>query len=429
MTVRGWACATLAVRASVQRQAGESSERARRHAGSVSGRHWGRSRIVYCADSARSLAAGLSRPAASRPLGVRSAIRDAGRVAAPARGRLDQRSRMELDRRTFLILPAAAALTGALQPDCRRVDRRDAADRVGCHRRRAPARHPPHRAAEHDRARPGRARRGGLGRLLGEPEGRRRAGQRHRHPRLLPDQGAVPPQGQVPRHARLLRRLLRRREEARPEGHRAHEPGPELGGRDAGPSRMVPARRAGSDRRPHRGRAAVPHLHVLDLHDRLRAGGDEGGARAVRRRRRLHQRLAAARLDPALRLRCAAGRCRRTARWSTGRPSTGARSSCGASTTGSPRRRSRRCSTSGTSAAACARPPTWCRSASSPTGSSATTRAAAATTRRSGAARCRAASAAPCSRTRWPPTSPARGRPARHAGATSTRRSPKRACG
>ncbi len=66
---------------------------------------------------------------------------------------------------------------------------------------------------------------------------------------------------------------------------------------------MVPARRAGSDRRPHRGRAAVPHLHVLDLHDRLRAGGDEGGARAVRRRRRLHERLAAARLDPALRLR------------------------------------------------------------------------------------------------------------------------------
>ncbi len=53
-----------------------------------------------------------------------------------------------------------------------------------------------------------------------------------------------------------------------------------------------------------RGRAAVPHLHVLDLHDRLRAGGDEGGARTVRRRRRLHQRLAAARLDPALRLRC-----------------------------------------------------------------------------------------------------------------------------
>jgi len=34
------------------------------------------------------LAAGLSRPAAGRPLGVPSAIRGAGRAAAPARGRL-----------------------------------------------------------------------------------------------------------------------------------------------------------------------------------------------------------------------------------------------------------------------------------------------------------------------------------------------------
>ena len=88
----------------------------------------------------------------------------------------------------------------------------------------------------------------------------------------------------------------------------------------------------------------------------------------------------------------------------TGTSSTSARSTCGSCTIPSPRRRSRRTSISPISAAAFAARRTWCNSAKSASGSSATTRAAAATIRPSGDARCRAACATPCKRARWPPT-------------------------
>ena len=143
---------------------------------------------------------------------------------------------------------------------------------------------------EHD---PVASERRGMGGLLGQPESGRRAGERHRHPGLLSDQGALPPQGQVPRRPRLFRRMLRRRQEARHPRDRAHEPRPELGRRRPGAPRVVPARRPGQRHAPHRGPAPVPHLHVHHLHDRLHAGHHARNQFALRRGRPLHQRLAA----------------------------------------------------------------------------------------------------------------------------------------
>ena len=143
---------------------------------------------------------------------------------------------MEINRREFMVMPAASTLAGALLAAPPADPRfRGSED-------------PPGRPVEHDRARSGRAERRGMGRLLGQPEGGRGAGERHRHPGLLSDQGAVPPQGQVPGRPRFLRRVLRRGQETRPARDRAHESGPELGGRRPGASGMVPARRAGRRR-------------------------------------------------------------------------------------------------------------------------------------------------------------------------------------
>lgn len=153
---------------------------------------------------------------------------------------------------------------------------------------------PPPRPDQYDRARSGGAGRGAVGGLLGEPEGGRDPGERHRDPGFLSDQGAVPPQGQIPGDPGFLRRLLYRGEEARAARHRAHEPGPELGRRRPGAPGMVPAGRAGQSRAPYRRSQAVPDVHVHHLHDGLHAGHYGGGQLAVRRGRPVHQRLAAA---------------------------------------------------------------------------------------------------------------------------------------
>ena len=266
------------------------------------------------------------------------------------------------------------------------------------------AKDPAGRPDQYDRARSRRARRRAMGRLLGQPEGGRRAGERHRHSGVLPDQGAVPPQGQVPRHPRLLRRMLRRREEARPARDRAHESGPELGGRRAGASGVVPARRAGQGGAPHGRPAAVPHLHVHHVHDRLHAGDHEGDQLALRRGRHVHECLAAARLAAGLPLRAvqepAAGGYDRVlgeVQRAHDVPVEAVRfhregEEAGELLLRQPGRRHPQ-----------HRRPGEAR-AKSASGSSATTRAAAATTRRSGDARCRAACATPCRRARWRPT-------------------------
>ena len=54
---------------------------------------------------------------------------------------------------------------------------------------------------------------------------------------------------------------------------------------------------------PHRGPAAVPHVHVHHLHDRLHAGDHEGDQLSVRRGWPVHQRVAAAGLAAGLLLR------------------------------------------------------------------------------------------------------------------------------
>src|SRR5216683_7405184 len=53
--------------------------------------------------------------------------------------------------------------------------------------------------------------------------------QRHRHSGVLPDEGAISQERQVPRKPRFLRRVLRGRQESRPARDRAHESGPQLG--------------------------------------------------------------------------------------------------------------------------------------------------------------------------------------------------------
>ena len=136
---------------------------------------------------------------------------------------------------------------------------------------------------------------------------------------------------------------------------------PDLNWEDAvaGPSGMVPARRAGQRRPPHRGPAALPHLHVHHLHDRLHAGHHAGGQLAAttstacsptpgRRSARCPSAIASS-----------ARSCRRPAPSHIGRSSTSAPSICGSSTTPSPRRRSPLISTSRIWAAASAAPPTW----------------------------------------------------------------------
>src|ERR1017187_10087178 len=47
-------------------------------------------------------------------------------------------------------------------------------------------------------------------------------GERHRHSGILPDEGALPQERQVPGQSRFLRRVLRGRQEARHARDRAH---------------------------------------------------------------------------------------------------------------------------------------------------------------------------------------------------------------
>ena len=132
---------------------------------------------------------------------------------------------MELDRRTFLILPAAAALTGAAPASTADASIAAApqiasgavvgARRLGIHRI------------------------GQLNMTEHDPVALDVEAWADYWASLKVDvvlvsvtgilafyQTKVPfhRKGKYPRHARLLRRLLHRREEARPEGHRAHEP-------------------------------------------------------------------------------------------------------------------------------------------------------------------------------------------------------------
>ena len=189
------------------------------------------------------------------------------------------RGQMEINRREFIVVPAAAMAGSLLAADAE-VPWQRRARRLG--------------QTQYDRTRSGGLERGRVGGLLGQPESGRDAGERHRDTGFLSDESAVPPQGQVPGRPGFLRRLLRRRQEARAARDRAHEPGPELGRRGAGAPGVVPARRAGQRRAPHRRPQAVPDLHVLHLHDRLHAGDHGGDQLAVRRGRPVHQRLAAA---------------------------------------------------------------------------------------------------------------------------------------
>ena len=104
---------------------------------------------------------------------------------------------------------------------------------------------------EHD---PGGARRGAMGGLLGQPESGCRNGERHRHPGVLPDESALSPERQVSRRPGFLRRLLRRRQEARPARDRAHESGPQLGRRRR---RRIPSGSSAT-------RKAIPVRHTED---------------------------------------------------------------------------------------------------------------------------------------------------------------------
>ena len=253
---------------------------------------------------------------------------------------------MNLNRRDFIVVPAATA--GHIPVVRRRSGSPLAAE------------DPPARPDQYDRARSRGARRGAVGGLLGQPEDRRRDGERHRHSGVLPDEGAVPPEGQVSRQSRFLRRVLRGRQEARHTRDRAHESRPQLGRCGTGPSGVVPARRARQRHTPHRGPQAVPHLHVHHVHDRLHAGDHEGDQFALRRGRpasptpgRLSGSLPVCHCDQCKNL-PPAGHASRT-----GTSSTSARSICGSCTIRSPRRRSPRTSISPISAAAYAARPIW----------------------------------------------------------------------
>ena len=163
--------------------------------------------------------------------------------------------------------------------------------------------------------------------------------------------------GKYPGQSRFLRRLLRRRQKARHPRDRAHESRPQLGGRRPGPPGVVPARRAGQRRCHHtRGSAAVPHLHVLHLHDRLHAG--DHARRSTRSTTWMACSPTRGRRSASLPV-CHCEQCRKLPHAGhasrTGTSSTSAPSICGSCTIPSPRRRSRRTSISRISAAASVR--------------------------------------------------------------------------
>ena len=258
---------------------------------------------------------------------------------------------MDISRRELLILPAAAALANAVSP-ARSSDTDTMQDVPWSRKMRRVGQL---NMTEHD---PAVLDVEAVGRLLGQPEGRRRDGERHRHPGVLPDQGAVPQEGKVSSATAISSATAARREEARHARDRAHESGPQLGRRRAGASGVVPARRAGRSGPPHRRPASLPHLHVHHLHDRLHAGDHEGNQLALRRGRPVHQRMAAAGIPAGLSLRAVPDAAARRGRLRTGSKFNERDDvTSGSCTTPSRKRRSRRTSSSPTWAAAFDRRP------------------------------------------------------------------------
>jgi hypothetical protein len=135
---------------------------------------------------------------------------------------------------------------------------------------------------------------------------------------------------------------------------------PDLNWEDAlGAPGVVHARRRRRVPCPRRGAPPLPHLHLLELLHGAHARDHARGPGPLRRRRALHERLAAAGRAAGLLLRRVPQAGQAEVRRTTGTSSPSGSWNSGSSTTGSRRRRSRTASSSPTWAAGVRPRPTW----------------------------------------------------------------------